>query len=180
MNYRSAGEADRIYFLFTKEYGWLQVLAQGIRNYSSKLRPSLSLFSLAEVGFISRKSIWLLTQCQEIWPFLGIRNNDSKLEIVGQWSLFLERFLRGPEKNLLLWESIVQSFYFLNDTDFSGANLKNFRLALKNFSLYFKLLVLKNLGYIDAKEIPAVFNHQEFNSDKCAELFKKAVSASQL
>ncbi|KPJ55867.1 hypothetical protein AMJ49_06190, partial [Parcubacteria bacterium DG_74_2] len=55
------GEWDRIFIIYTRDFGKLKVLARAERKIKSKLRAGLELFYLSEIEFIQGKNYKTLT-----------------------------------------------------------------------------------------------------------------------
>jgi DNA repair protein RecO (recombination protein O) len=179
---RDIGESERIFSVFSKEFGKLDILGRGIRNCLSKLRPNMNLFSLVNVGFVSRKNSWLLTDAKETDNFYAIKKDDLKLRAAGAIAVFLNRFIHGPEKDLNLWHLLVKSLKFLADNSLSEPEIRN-------FELYFKLRTLVILGYTDERIISKLNDgdfdkriFEEINRDYnfYLQILNKAVKESQL
>jgi len=45
-----AGEADRLFTVYTKDFGKLELLARAVRKIKSKLRAGLEIFYLSEMN----------------------------------------------------------------------------------------------------------------------------------
>ncbi len=50
------GESDRLFTIYTKDYGIINLLARSERKIKSKLRSGLELFYLSEIEFIQGKA----------------------------------------------------------------------------------------------------------------------------
>jgi recombinational DNA repair protein (RecF pathway) len=46
------GEANKYFFIFTREFGLIKTAAQGVRHLQSKLRYGLTDYSLAQVSVV--------------------------------------------------------------------------------------------------------------------------------
>jgi len=55
------GEADRIFTVYTRDFGKLDLLAKAERKIKSKLRGGLELFYLSDIEFIQGKTHKTLT-----------------------------------------------------------------------------------------------------------------------
>jgi len=63
------GEADRLFILYTKDFGKIEILGKGIRRINSKLRPGISFPSLSEIEFIQGKRYKTLTDASLLADF---------------------------------------------------------------------------------------------------------------
>lgn len=161
LNAKNRGERDKLLSFYSRHFGQINILGKSLRTTASKLSSNLTLFSRLNLGFVSKKSgqnsngaTWLLTEAIEINPFLNIKKNDQKFLLAGRWSLFLERFLRGPQEDIRLWELILGGFKFL---DKENLNEKE----IEALDLVFKLRILRELGYLNEEEINLpIFNNE--------------------
>ena len=60
------GEAGKFLLLFTKDFGMIGVMAQGIRLIKSKLRHHVQDYSYCMVSIVRGKEVWRLTGASEI------------------------------------------------------------------------------------------------------------------
>src|SRR3989344_4227240 len=134
------GEADRIYNIYTKDFGKVSVLAKGVRLEKSKLQPHLLPLSFARVSFIEGKEFMRLTDAEEILsPLLDEKTYSA---FSGACS-FLERLVKGQEKDEAVWELLKSAYQCLLDT----------RCLVKNeFETLFQARLLHRLGYVDSEE----------------------------
>jgi len=131
-------EADRIYAIFTLEYGRIQVLGRAIRKITSKLRSGIDLFYLSEIEFIQGKNYKTLTDTQLLNEFKGIRRSPIKLKIAFRVAEVLDRFLTFEEQDKKIWDLIINTFKKLD-------NIPSFKAWLLFY--YFLWNFLSLLGY---------------------------------
>lgn len=128
------GENDRVYKLFTREFGLLAVHAKSIRKLESKLRVHVLPRSMSLVTLVKGK---------EIWRLVGAEEQHTEKEYTHEVTLLIKRFIRGEGTHKALYDRLVQ---FLNTT---VKHEKKMSLTL----IYY--IVLVELGYADAKVIGA-------------------------
>jgi DNA repair protein RecO (recombination protein O) len=134
------GEADRIFTIYTKDFGKLELLAKAERKIKSKLRSGLELFYLSEVEFIQGKAYKTLTDTILINNFKNLRKDFKKLKIAYQISEVLDNLVKGQEADLKIWYLLNEVFNKLNDSSF----------VIRHSSLlyyYFLWNLLSILGY---------------------------------
>jgi len=107
---RDFREADRIFSIFTKDYGVLEILAKGERKITSKLRGALELFYLSEIEFIQGKTYKTLTDAALLEPFRNIRIDLEKLETAFRISEILRNLLKFQEPDEKIWNLILTTF----------------------------------------------------------------------
>jgi len=137
---RDFREADRIFIIFTKDFGKLEILGRGIRKIKSKLRSGMKLFALTEIEFIQGKTYKTLTDASLIEIFPNIRKDLKRLKIIFNISEVLDSLVKGPEKEEKIWNLLKNTFQILNQTSLS---IKECWLSFYNF--LWKTLVI--LGY---------------------------------
>ncbi len=139
------GEANRFYYIFTKEFGMINAVAQGVRYSKSKLRCNLDLFSCASFSLIAGKSagglIWRVIDAQENESASALAADSDKLKTFARIANFLIRMLQGEEKNNFIWEEIKNLFSNLSGGDNQNKNLHDLETAAM-------ARILNNLGYM--------------------------------
>ena len=55
---QSVGEANKYFRIFTKDFGMVGAMAQGIRLLQSKLRYSLQDYSYSKISLVRGKQVW--------------------------------------------------------------------------------------------------------------------------
>ncbi len=111
INYR---EADRIFIIYTQDFGKLKVLARAERKIKSKLRAGLKLFYLSEIEFIQGKNHKTLTDVILTENFKNIRNDLSRLKIAYKISEVLDNFLTFEQKDEKIWNLLNKTLEELN------------------------------------------------------------------
>jgi DNA repair protein RecO len=124
------GEAERMFYIFTEEFGMIKAVARGVRYIKSKLRPNLDLFCYNNFSLIKVRDIWKITDAAEI----AVIKNPEDIKFFAKIAVFLTRMIKGEEKNDFIWSELKKLFFSPED------------------ELSFLAKVLHNLGYIS--EIP--------------------------
>lgn len=133
-------ESDRVFSVFTNEFGRLEVFGKAIRKITSKLRGGIEIFSLSEIEFIQGKNRKTLTDTIAIEKFSNITQDHNKLEISYKISEVLDNFIKGQEKD----EDI---FILLNETFNKINNPKPQVYGAQLTYYYFMWNFLSLLGY---------------------------------
>ncbi len=107
-------EADRMFTLFTSEFGKIELVARGVRKMASKLRGGIELFSLSEIEFISSDHRNTLVEAVKIERFPGITGDLVKTDIASQASESMGRFIKGQEADPRIWNLLAEFFATLN------------------------------------------------------------------
>lgn len=151
------GEAGKFLQLFTRDFGMIGAVAQGIRLSQSKLKYHVQDFNFSKVSVVRGKEVWRLTGAGEIEN--SIKPSTLHIKILK----LLKRLLHGEEKNEYLFE-IVESLYNFpfNDNDVE---------ALEYLTV---LRILSILGYIKkTKEIEKYLNNHSINNEILSNLISE-------
>ncbi len=108
-------EADRIFSVFTRDMGRLEVTGRGIRKIASKLRGGIGLFSWSEFEFVQGKHKKTLTDALYIKKFKTLASVPEKLEIAFQISSVVDDFLQGQERDDKLLALLIEVFSRLDE-----------------------------------------------------------------
>ncbi len=108
-------EADRVFSVYTENFGKLELLAKGERKIESKLRGGLELFYLSEIEFIQGKTYKTLTDAILIDNFKNLRKNLRALSVAHKISEVLDNLVKGQEPDEKIWQLILETFDKLNN-----------------------------------------------------------------
>lgn len=136
----SSGEANKIYFLLTKDLGFIKATAQAVRLGKSKLKGHLQDFYFIDISVVKGRDIWRITNAETISqkPFV---KNIKKLSVVKNIFSLLMRLIHGEEKNEHLFECIESFYNYISENnELSDKNLKNLEAIVV-------LRILYHLGY---------------------------------
>jgi DNA repair protein RecO len=133
----SFGEANKYFFIFTKDFGLIRVAGQSVRHLKSKLRYNLEDYSLGHFSVVRGREVWRLTSAGEKNKIIDL----TKLALLARLFSLLVRLLHGEEKNEILFTNLKNVFLFLTETGLSTEDLINLECILA-------LRILFNLGYL--------------------------------
>jgi len=119
-----SGEADRIFTIFTKDFGKLEILGKGIRKISSKLRSGMEIFYLSDIEFIQGKTHKTLTDAILIEKFNNLRNSLKRLAIAYKISEVFDSLVVGQEPDKRLWKLLIEVFGKLNSLEIENSKLE--------------------------------------------------------
>ncbi len=134
------GESDKLFVVYTKDFGKLKILGRAIRKIKSKLRAGARELCLSEVEFIQGKTHKTLTDTILIDSFPELRKDLEKLKVGFQISNVLDKLVKDEEKDEKIWELLNETF----------EKLSNYKLLIVNNQLlyhYFLWNLLSLLGY---------------------------------
>jgi len=133
-------ETDKVFMVFTKDFGKIEILAKAVRKTKSKLRGNVPPFSISEIGFVQGKAYKILTDALLVRDFENIKKDLNKLKFAYKISGFLEKLIRAPEKDEAIWRLLKETFEVFDNPS----------LPFDYFSLiyfYFLWNLLSILGY---------------------------------
>ena len=104
------GETDRIFTIYTKDFGKLNLLAKAERKIKSKLRAGLEDFYLSEIEFIQGKTQKTLTDTILIKNFKNLRGDLEKLRVAYQISDLVNNLIKGEETDPKIWQLLDETF----------------------------------------------------------------------
>ena len=134
------GEVDRLFTVFTRDFGKLRIFGKAIRKIKSKLRAGTKIFSISEIEFIQGKTHKTLTDTVLIDRFKNIKESPEKLEIAFQIAETMDSLLGEEEKDDEIWQLLKETIQ----------RLDNCSLEVKNYLLiyyYFFWNFVSILGY---------------------------------
>src|SRR3989344_237984 len=108
-------ESDRIFTVFTYDFGRLEIFGKAIRKIESKLKSGIDIFSLSEIEFIQGKSRKTLTAALAINKFSNLLLDLEKFKISQNIGAILDSLINGQEKDEKIWELLIAAFEKLND-----------------------------------------------------------------
>ena len=119
------GEADKIFSIFTHDYGKIELRCRGIRKINSKLRYNIDNFYYSEIEFVQGKNYKTLTDASIInKPQLTL----SKLEFLNNIAELLDSFIKGEQRDDKIFDLLSKTFENL-------LKIKSYKL--RNFYNYF-------------------------------------------
>ena len=134
------GESDQLFKIYTKNFGQLEILGKAIRKISSKLRPNIDIFYLADIEFIQAKSYKTLTDAVLLEKFGNIRKDLKRLKIANKISEITYILIKREEADENIWELLVETFEKINNLQFIISDLEL-------IYYYFLFNILSFLGY---------------------------------
>ncbi|MDP3882792.1 MAG: DNA repair protein RecO [Candidatus Staskawiczbacteria bacterium] len=129
-------ESDRVFSVFTEDFGRIEVRARALRKIISKLRADVDIFYFSEIEFIQGKNMKTLTDAVKIKKSESLYKNLRKLKVACQISDLLDDFLKGQESDKKIFVLIEE---FFNDLD-KVADVKNDDLVFQYFFWNFVFL----------------------------------------
>lgn len=125
-----AGEADLLLTVYTKDFGKIRALAQGIKKEGAKLRGHLEPLSVSKISFVLGKNGERLTHANlvQFWP--AIRGASEKLKAAHRIAEHANAQCLEGQKDECVWELLMESFLVLEKGDYSGEIAERFETRL--------------------------------------------------
>ena len=123
-------EADRLYHLYTEDFGKIRTIAGGVRKNGAKLTGHLEPFSLIWVELMAKKGgdLFITTALSET-NILGGNASPNQIALFTKMSDFILKMLKGQEKDGVMWNFILESFWAAKKLEIglSGEFLNEFK-----------------------------------------------------
>lgn len=139
LGFKLSGENDRIYTFYTEQYGKISLLAQGSSKIQAKLSGHLDRLNLVEIVFSTDYQGRLITALAKE-NFLNIKKQLKSLKAAFFITNLLEEFTIYNQKDLNLWQLLLNCLYFLEE------NVKKLEEVSEFITFYFNAQLLNILG----------------------------------
>ncbi len=106
-------DADRVFSVFTRDFGKVDVFGKAIRKINSKLRGGMEIFYVCDIEFIQGKSKKTLTDALAVKKFRGISENPEKFELAKNVAKLVIDSIHGQEKDVRILDLLVETFSLL-------------------------------------------------------------------
>src|SRR4051812_3148647 len=104
---RESGEADKIYAIYTRDFGLVQARASAVRREASKMRYALQSYALLNVSLVKGRRSWRIAGTRAI-ENLAVTENIPGAEAFGRIADLVTKLVAGEEKNEYLYETLVE------------------------------------------------------------------------
>ncbi len=151
------GEHDRVFKVFTREFGLLMCHAKSVRKLESKLRAHLLPRSV---------SLITLVQGKEVWRLVGAEHEHVASPYIHDVVQLLKRFVRGEGEHTFLYDRLTEFLTCNHVYDEQTTRLL----------LYF--MMLTELGYADAKVL-GVTSHKDYSELQIEDLYTHLLLTKQ-
>lgn len=138
-------EANKSYWIFTRELGMVIAAAQGVRLAASKLRFSLQPLSLSEISLVRGRGSWRVVNAREISNiYWRIKDVPHSVAMSSRVLRMVRRLVTGEEKNEALFDYLSNGLMYLSGG--VGGVLPTTKEVM-NLEFILLLQVLYTLGY---------------------------------
>ena len=153
------GEADRIFKLYTKDFGMIFAIAKGVRHLKSKLNPHLGVGSKVKISLVKGKEFWRLVEAvryDEGNGSIQLKKHFAKILAV------VSRLVQGEEKNLEVYNALLGLYESIFDLSIK---------CLEGLELIASTKILSGLGYSPSEKLFGIISKLSF----CEEDAKQAL-----
>jgi len=110
-------ESDRVFSVFTEDFGRLDIFGKAIRKNASKLRSGIDTFFTSEIEFIQGKNRKTLTDALALKKFNNITGDLGKFKIANGIGGILDSLISGEQKDEEIFDLLEESMERLNGSD---------------------------------------------------------------
>lgn len=104
-------ETDRLYHLYTEDFGKIRTIAGSVQKINSKLAGHLEPFNLIWVELMSKRNGDLfITTALSFGELLNKSASPAQIALLVKMADFTCSMLKGPQKDDVLWNFIVENF----------------------------------------------------------------------
>lgn len=155
---REYGESDRVYSLYTKDFGLVRARASAVRSERSKMRYALQHYGSASVSLIKGKRGWRLAGAAST---LSAPRNGASVRTFARISELVLRLIHGEEHNEYLFAALSEAHAALaGETSESQPIIEIVCVAR----------VLYALGYLSSEALSAaLFTHTAYTGESLLE-----------
>jgi len=112
-----SGEADRVFSVFTEDFGRVNVFAKAIKKSSSKLKGGIDIFSFVDIEFVQGKIKKTLTDALALRKFGRITASPKRFEVASRIAIAIDELVKAEAQDGKLLSFIEESFKILNSQD---------------------------------------------------------------
>ena len=103
---RESGESDRVFVLFTKEFGLVRARASAVRSEKSRMRYALQNCSRARVSLVRGRRGWRLAGASAL---SGVERGARGAAVFARIAALTKRLVHGEEKNEFLFSVLEEA-----------------------------------------------------------------------
>jgi DNA repair protein RecO len=145
------GEADRVYALFTRDFGLVRARASAVRRESSKMRYGLQNYSVAHVSLVRGKRGWRVAGSRSI---NSASPEASALSALARISELSQKLVAGEERNEYMYDVLANAHDALQKGE-----------AVEYVEILCVARVLYTLGYISEEVLQtSVFKDANYST----------------
>ena len=155
---RERGEADRVYSLYTRDFGLVTARASAVRRESSRMRYALQNYSASSISLVKGTRGWRVAgAAAEVTP---IEKNQKGIAAFARIALLVTRFVAGEEAHEYLFATLSSAHDALIQEGSDAEIIEILSVAR----------VLYALGYLSVEGLDTeLFTHTDYAAKFVAE-----------
>ena len=130
LNCRDYKEADRLYTIYTKDYGKLILRAQGVKKINSKLAGHLEPINKSDLFIAEAKGFAKIGGAQIIDSYLNIKKDLQKISIANQLLAIVDNLITGEQKDYHIFILLSDYLNWLNNNKVNELINRSFIIKL--------------------------------------------------
>lgn len=166
---REYGESDKVFFLYTRDFGLVYARASAVRSERSKMRYALQNYSRAYVSLVRGKRGWRVGGASA----LHVAGSGGGVGVFARIARLVLRLVAGEEENAYVFATLSEAHSALtHDSDGEAGT---------TIELVCVARVLYGLGYLSAEALETtLFTHTSYASEHVreAEILKEKLLPS--
>lgn len=156
---RSLGEADKIFTLYTRDFGLVRARASAVRREHSRMRYGLQNFSRTQAALVRGARGWRIVGSVSGRGMNGAER--SAMRVFARIAALIERLVGGEERNEYLFAALAEAHALLREPTCP---------AQATVELICVARVLFGLGYLSNEALEtALFTHTAYTGEHLAE-----------
>jgi DNA repair protein RecO (recombination protein O) len=112
---KEMGDYDKLFFLYTKKFGKIEVLAKAIRRPRAKLRGGLQVFNHIFLEFVQGKNFNIVTDAMVIDSFENIKKSPKQYRCALSLCEILYNLTNGQEADERIWMLLYETLCKINN-----------------------------------------------------------------
>lgn len=137
---REQGESDRVFTLFTKDFGLVRARASAVRTENSRMRYALQHYSHVQVGLVRGKRGWRLGGATALGERMALEGTVT----FARTARLVLRLVAGEERNDYLFAALSEAHSALS---------KSSQGALPTIEIVCVARILFALGYLSSEAL---------------------------
>ncbi len=152
------GEADRLFVLFTKDFGLVRARASSVRSEKSRMRYAMQNYARANAALVKGKRGWRVAGASALKGGKGDPRGVAAFARIGQLTI---RLVHGEEKNDYLFAALAEAHEAL---------MVETCEAYGTIEIVCVARILYALGYISNEALStALFTHTAYTGESLVE-----------
>jgi len=144
---RDFGESDRLFVVYTRDYGKIEVLAKGAKKILSKLNAHMAEYSLVDMMVANGSKLDKLAGAVLIKDYTNIKASLVGVALASYLAEVFNILFAAPQKDQQIFDKLVLLFDYLDE----NINLLK-KLELEKRMYQFIGEIMKDLGYLKKED----------------------------